>query len=157
MTWQLIKRQVIYRKLSILQITFWLSKFVVLSHDLATTFIISSYLITKSSVILFKYILILQVHVLGFQVYYVSYTWCFIGFWHSHCYNSLFRFWFELNFQPKNLHLQAHKICFVKVPQSFILLQYLRHLKLHFLHYSEHIFFQKNYQEYYNFAYIHLN
>ena len=69
--------------------------------------IISSHVITKSSIMLSKYLLFLQIHVAGFQIDSFSYTPCVFAFSHSHQDLSLFQFWFELHFLPSNLHLHS--------------------------------------------------
>ena len=49
-------------------LTFFWAAFVTFIDILSATFSISSHTITESSAILFKYLLHLQIHVLGFQL-----------------------------------------------------------------------------------------
>ena len=76
-----------------------------------------------------KYKMHLQLHVVGFQIWYFRHALCSFEFWHSHQHFSLFHFWFEVHFLSSNLNLHSHDICFAGIFDSFIFIIILKILK----------------------------
>ena len=91
--------------------------FIASSYDLTFASIILSHLITESCMIFAKYLSLLKLHVMGFQIYFFTLTLCFS---HTHQHLLLFHFWFELHFLPSGLHLHLHDKCFFNIFDSFI-------------------------------------
>ena len=65
----------------------------------------------------FKYLLLSQIHVLGFQLQSFLHAWYFLQ---SHWHLSLFHFWFELHVSLSNFHLQLDERDFTNTFASII-------------------------------------
>ena len=107
--------------------TFFGIVFVTFVNILSVAFIISSHTITKLSAILFRHLLLSQIHVLEFRLKSLS---LMRHFSQSHWHVSLFHFLFELYAILSNFHLQSYEVCFRKVLASYVVVVILNTLTL---------------------------